>query len=95
MASPDLDGRWKVIRTGGLLPPFLGLVHKQISGSTGRTIAAGVGVPFDIVGLELRYRTPFRGVVDELAPADPDTFAGMTRLFGRPVGTFRLERMGH
>jgi hypothetical protein len=93
MASLDLDGRWKVTRTGGLLPPFLGLVHKEISGSAGRTIAAGIDVPFDVVGLELRYRAPFRGVVDELEPVGPRAFAGRTRLFGRKVGTFRLERM--
>jgi hypothetical protein len=93
MASRDaLDGRWKVIRTGGLLPPFLGLVHKEITGSSGRTVA-GVSVPFDVVGLELRYRTPLRGVVDQLEPVGADAFAGTTRLFGRRIGTFRLERV--
>jgi hypothetical protein len=92
MASPELDGEWNVIRAGGLLPPFFGLVRKRISGSRGETLAAGIGVPFDVVGLELRYRAPLRGLVDELEPAGPDAYAGTTRLFGRHVGTFRLER---
>jgi hypothetical protein len=94
MASPDLDGEWKVIRTGGLLPPFLGLVRKQIAGSRGKTLVGGIGVPFDVVGAELRYRRPFRGVVDELQPAGPGAYDGTTRLFGRLIGRFRLERGG-
>jgi hypothetical protein len=93
MASPELDGHWKVVRTGGLLPPFLGLVRKEIAGARGKTLVAGIGVPFDVVGLELLYRGPFRGVVDELESAGPDAYDGRTWLFGRPVGTFRLDRI--
>jgi hypothetical protein len=93
MASPELDGRWRVIRTGGLLPPFLGLVHKRIEGASGRTIAVGVSVPFDVVGLELCYRAPFRGVVDRLEPDGPDAYSGTTLVSGRRIGTFRIERV--
>jgi hypothetical protein len=38
-AVSDLDGVWNVERTGGLLPPLLG-VRKSIGGATGRTTAA-------------------------------------------------------
>ena len=92
-AEQTLDGEWKVIRTGGLLPPFLGLVHKRIAGSSGRTTAAGIGVPFDVVGLELHYRAPFRGVVDRLEPDGPESYAGTTLVSGRRIGSFRLERI--
>jgi hypothetical protein len=85
----ELDGVWDVRRTGGALPPMRGLVRKRIENGRGRTIAAGVPLPFVVEGLSLRY--PF-GIVDELAPDGPDAFVGTTRLFGRKIGTFRLTR---
>jgi hypothetical protein len=39
--------------------------------------------------LSLRYAF---GLVDELVPNGPDAYDGTARLFGRPVGTFRLTR---
>ena len=54
---PELEGTWKVRRTGGLLPPLVG-IRKEIHGTSGRTtLPRGIaGVPFDVVGLELRSK---------------------------------------
>ncbi len=92
--TDELDGDWEVARTGGLLPPLRGLVRKRVDGRRGWTLAAGLRIPFDVVGLELRYRPPLRGLVDELVRDGPDAFAGTTRLFGRALGTFRMTRAG-
>ena len=86
-----LDGVWRVERVGGLLPPLLG-VTKRISGSRGETRVGPLpGVPFDVEGLELRYRAPFRGIIDVLEPA-ADGYIGRTKVLGRELGTFRLLR---
>ena len=62
----ELDGVWEVRRTGGALPPMLG-VRKEISGESGETKLGPLpGAPFDVVGLSLRYRAPFVGFVDVL-----------------------------
>src|ERR1051326_8955553 len=73
---PELDGVWDVRRTGGLLPPLYG-VRKRIAGARGATLvgARALGVPFDVVGLELRYRAPFTAFVDMLEP-DGESFRG-------------------
>jgi hypothetical protein len=86
-----LDGVWRVERVGGLLPPMLG-VRKVISGNRGRTSLGRLpGVPFDVVGLTLRYRQPFGGFVDVLEP-EGDGFFGRATYRGRGFGTFRLSR---
>jgi ferritin-like metal-binding protein YciE len=86
---PELDGIWDVRRTGGLLPPLSG-VEKRIAGHRGETRVRGMaGVPFDVVGLELRYRAPFAGFVDVLTPAG-DGFRGRATAFGRTFGRFEL-----
>ena len=84
-----LDGVWDVHRTGGALPPMRGLVRKRIENGRGWTIALGVRLPFVVDGLSLRYPL---ALVDELVPDGPDAYDGTARLFGRPVGTFRLTR---
>ena len=87
-----LDGTWRVRRSGGLLPPLLG-VRKRISGAKGVTAIGPLpGAPFDVVGLELRYRAPFTGVVDVLTPAGDGSYNGRATLRGRQFGTFRLIR---
>jgi ferritin-like metal-binding protein YciE len=89
---PELDGIWEVRRTGGFLPPLLG-VRKRIRGATGTTVVGrGPGVPFDVAGRELRYRAPFRGFVDRLAPAGEGRFAGTATFRGRTFGRFELIR---
>jgi hypothetical protein len=89
----ELDGAWNVRRVGGLLPPMVG-VHKVIRGGSGETRVGPIaGVPFDVVGLSLRYRAPFRGFVDELEP-DGDRYLGQATFRGRQFGRFAMERIG-
>jgi ferritin-like metal-binding protein YciE len=86
----ELDGVWDVRRTGGLLPPLIG-VHKEIHGTYGKTLLPRgvIGVPFDVVGLELHYRAPFAGFVDILVPHNGG-FRGLTTFRGRTFGRFEL-----
>jgi len=86
-----LEGDWQVERTGGFLPPLIG-VRKHIEGDRGSTsIGPFPGVPFDVVGTELRYRAPFRGFVDVIEPSS-EGYHGRATVYGRQVGTFRLLR---
>jgi hypothetical protein len=85
----QLDGTWRVKRTSGLLPPLVG-VSKRIAGTSGSTRIGGVlGVPFDVVGLELRYRWPLSGFVDLLAP-DGAGYRGRATLRGHEFARFTL-----
>jgi ferritin-like metal-binding protein YciE len=85
----ELDGVWKVERTGGLLPPLPGL-RKRIHGSRGETQVGRLpGVPFDVVGRKLQYRGPFAGFVDVLEPTE-DGWSGRALFQGREYGRFRL-----
>jgi len=86
----ELDGTWDVKRTGGVLPPMVG-VRKQITGNNGVTTAGPLTFPFEVEGRSLRYRFP-PGLVDELEP-DGDGFRGRAFLAGREVGRFRLDRI--
>jgi hypothetical protein len=80
-----------VERTGGFLPPLLG-VTKQIEGGRGETRLGQLpGLAFDVVGFELRYRAPLAGLVDVLEP-EGDGFRGRATLRGRTLGTFRMRR---
>jgi hypothetical protein len=86
-----LDGDWQVERTGGLLPPLIG-VRKHIEGDCGSTSLGPLpGVPFAVVGNELRYRRPFAGFVDVVEPSS-EGYRGRALAFGREIGTFRLVR---
>jgi hypothetical protein len=88
----ELDGDWNVRRLGGLLPPMVG-VRKQIHGTRGETRVGPLpGAPFDVVGLDLRYRAPFSGFVDVLEP-DGDRYLGRATFRGREFGRFALERL--
>jgi hypothetical protein len=90
----ELDGLWNVKRSGGLLPPLIG-VHKRIEGERGETrIGALVGVPFVVHGLELHYRGPFRSFVDRLEPDGSDAYRGTALVRGHAFGTFRMTRIG-
>ena len=87
-----LDGEWAVSRTGGLLPPLVA-VRKRIRAGRGHTAVGPLpGVPFDVVGLELRYRRPFGAFVDVLEPAGADAYSGRATFRGRTFGTFSLIR---
>jgi hypothetical protein len=88
----ELDGLWDVQRVSGFLPPMIG-VRKRISRTRGETKVGSLpGVPFDVVGLSLRYRAPFSGFVDELQP-DHEGFAGRATFRGREFGRFALRRI--
>jgi hypothetical protein len=88
----ELDGVWTVKRTGGLLPPMVG-VRKVIHGTSGETKLGPLpGAPFDVVGLSLRYRDPFRGFIDELEPNN-DSYLGRATFWGHEFGRFALERI--
>ena len=87
----ELDGVWTVERRGGALPPMVG-VRKRIDGNRGTTLAGPVSMPFDVRGLELRYRLPLVGLVDVLEPENGG-FRGRATLFGREFGQFRLRRV--
>jgi ferritin-like metal-binding protein YciE len=88
----ELDGVWKVERTGGMLPPLYG-VSKRIKDDRGETVVAGrVGVPFEVRGLELRYTGPLAGLVDVLEPVG-DAFNGRATYRGREYGRFTMRRV--
>jgi len=87
----NLDGEWEVRRRSGALPPLFG-VRKRIEGAAGKTIVVGgPGIPFDVRGLELRYRAPLAFLVDVLEPRG-EGFHGRATAFGRTYGTFELSR---
>jgi hypothetical protein len=88
----ELDGSWNVRRLGGVLPPLVG-VRKRIQGTSGTTNVGPLpGAPFDVVGLELRYRAPFAGFVDVLEP-EGDGYRGRATFRGREFGSFAMERV--
>ena len=87
----ELDGVWTVERSGGALPPMVG-VRKRIRGTAGETLAGRLRMPFDVRGNELRYRAPYVGLVDVLEPHG-DEWAGRATWFGREFGRFRLRRI--
>ena len=89
----ELTGDWDVRRVSGALPPMYG-VRKHITGASGTTNAGPLpGLPFEVVGLTLRYRFP-PGLVDHLEPDGENAFNGRATLFGREVGRFRMTRRG-
>ncbi len=86
----ELDGVWRVKRTGGALPPMVG-VTKRIAGSRGETrVGPLVRMPFLVEGLSLHYLPPWWGLVDVLEP-DGTGFRGKATWFGRELGRFALR----
>jgi hypothetical protein len=87
----ELDGIWEVERTGGALPPLIG-VRKIILGNRGETKVGRLpGTPFEVRGNELHYRGLFAGFVDLLERGDGG-FTGRATFRGRVFGTFRMRR---
>jgi ferritin-like metal-binding protein YciE len=87
-----LDGVWEVERTGGALPPLVG-VRKRIRGERGTTVVGPLpGAPFEVRGLELHYRAPFSGFVDVLEPDGRDRYRGRATLRGTVFGHFAMRR---
>jgi len=68
-------------------------VRKEISRGAGTTNVGPLpGVPFDVVGLSLRYRAPFDGFVDVLE-RDEQGYRGRATFGGREFGKFELKRI--
>jgi hypothetical protein len=83
-----LDGRWKVRRESGLLPPFG--IGKRILGARGWTELAHVPLlPFRVEGLTLSYLlVPIR---DELTVRGDGTLGGVAYFLGFRFCRFRME----
>ena len=88
----ELDGVWEVKRSGGALPPLVG-VRKRIGGARGETIVGPVRLPFRVDGRTLRYEPPLAALVDELEPDGEGRFRGRATLAGRDYATFELRRI--
>jgi hypothetical protein len=92
-----LDGRWRVERLGGLLPPMAG-VSKEIRKHRG-TVRLGRlrGPSFRVRGHEegttLIYDPPLSALVDELEAGPGDSWVGRTLLCGCELGRFRMTRV--
>ena len=86
-----LDGVWEVERSGGALPPLVG-VRKRIHGGRGSTVVGGVHVPFEVRGNELHYRGPFTGFVDVVEPDGGDRYRGRATFRGLTFGHFVMRR---
>jgi ferritin-like metal-binding protein YciE len=86
-----LDGIWEVERSGGALPPLVG-VRKRIHGRRGSTVVGGVRVPFEVRGSELHYRAPFTGFVDVVEPDGADLYRGRATFRGVTFGHFVMRR---
>ncbi len=93
-AIKSLEGEWKVERLGGLLPPMIG-VRKSIRGAGGATRVGPLPVwPFRGEHregrVELVYRRPFSGLVDEVRREPGGSWLGRTRFLGLELGRFRM-----
>jgi ferritin-like metal-binding protein YciE len=72
---------------------MLGMV-KRIHGTRGETRVVDVaGVPFDVRGRELHYRSPFGLFVDVLEPNGDGDYEGRATLGGVTFARFRLRRL--
>lgn len=93
-----LEGEWRVERTGGLLPPMLG-VWKRVGAGSGETrVGPLVAWPFRVEErgphVALVYRWPFSFFVDEVSAQADGSWSGRSVLAGLEVGRFRLVRRG-
>lgn len=87
----ELDGVWNVKRVGGALPPLYAC-RKRIDGNRGTTEFGRLpGMPFEVRGLDLHYRGPFRMLVDKLERRDGE-YLGRATLLGREFGQFTMSR---
>ena len=93
----ELEGRWRVERLSGALPPMV-RVHKKIQGERGETRFGPLpGPAFRIEEREdclaLVYRSPFSVLVDEVRKESEDSWLGKATLGGRAFGRFRMTRI--
>lgn len=93
----ELEGRWRVERLSGALPPMVA-VHKEVHGERGETRLGPLpGPPYRIEEREdclaLVYRPPFSLLVDEVRKESGDSWLGEAMLGGRAFGRFRMTRV--
>ena len=93
----ELEGRWRVERLSGALPPMV-TVHKEIHGKRGETrFAQFLALPFRIEEHEdcpaFVYRPPFSMLVDELRKQVDNSWLGETTLGGHAFGRFRMTKV--
>ena len=82
-----LQGKWRVRRVSGLLPPGF---TKQIGATEGRTLFLGIPIGrFHLDGRRLVYRR--WPVVDEIEQRPDGVLMGRGRIFGVAFCHFRLE----
>ncbi len=75
-----------------MLPPLVG-VRKRNTGTSGETLVGPLRIRFDVVGTELRYRSPFTGFVDVLELVGQGTARGRATFRGREFALFDLKRI--
>lgn len=95
--AKPLEGRWRLERLSGALPPLNG-ARKEIRGEWGKTrFGAVLRLPFRIEKrgdhFALIYRWPFSMVVDELRKGPDGSWLGKATLAGRTFGRFRMTRI--
>jgi hypothetical protein len=95
--SELLEGRWRLERLSGALPPLIG-AHKEIRGDRGKTrFGPFPGVSFRVEEREdclaLVYRAPFSALVDEVRRESDGSWLGEATLGGRAFGRFRMTRI--
>ncbi len=93
----ELEGRWRVERLRGALPPLIA-VHKEIRGERGETRLGPLpGPPYRVEEREdclaLVYRPPFSMLVDKVRKETEDSWLGEATLAGRAFGRFRMTRV--
>lgn len=91
-----LEGRWRVERLSGMLPPMVG-VSKEILGERGKTrLGPLLSLPFQIEKREdcIVFVYPSSMLVDEIRYASEDSWVGRAVLAGYELGRFRIVRTG-
>lgn len=93
-----LDGRWRVERLGGMLPPMVG-VSKEIRGGRGKVWLGPLpGPSFRVENrgevIALVYRPPLSALTDELEAASKNSWVGQTLFGGYALGRFQMTRVG-
>ncbi len=93
----ELEGRWRLERLSGVLPPLIA-ARKEIRGHRGKTqfgplLEASFRVEEREDCLALIYRPPFSMLVDKVRKESEGSWLGKATLGGRAFGQFRMTRI--